>query len=83
MEPDASTRLIEKLRLFATETLDDDERALLATLLAPGVDRAYASTDEVTGYDLEQWSGAPLPEALVDALRSSGVRVVGLDERSS
>ena len=82
MEPDAATRLIAKLRAFA-ETLDDDERPLLAMLLAPGVDRAYAGTEEVTGYDLEQRSGAPLPEALADALRSSDVRVVGLDDQSS
>lgn len=83
MDPEAATRLISKLRAFVIEALDDDERTLLAMLLAPGVDRAYADADEVTGYGLEQRSAVPFPEALVDALRSSGVRVVGLDDHSS
>lgn len=82
MEPDAATRLIAKLRGFVSEDLDEDERALLAMLLAPGVERAYADPEEVTGYGLEQSSGASLPEALVDALRRGGVRVVGLDDDS-
>lgn len=81
VEPDAATRLIAKLRAFVMDDLDEGERALLAMLLAPGVERAYDS-DEVSGFGLEQSSGAPLPQALAEALRSANVRVIGLDDSS-
>jgi hypothetical protein len=83
MDPAAAERLITKLRTFATEILDDDERALLATLLAPGIARAYADADEVRGFGIDEWSGAPLTEALVEAVRSGGLRVVGLEDQPS
>lgn len=79
MEPDAATRLIAKLRTFATETLDEEERSFLALLLAPGIERAYGDADEVRGFGVEEWSGASLAEA-VAALRAAGVRVVGLED---
>ena len=70
-------RLILKLREFR-ESLDPAERELLAALLAPGIAQALASHpggDDVTGF--AQTSFAPLPKALVDAVRGSGLRVVG------
>jgi hypothetical protein len=79
MGSEPADRLISKLRKFA-ETLDERERALFATLLAPGVARAYGEADDVHGFGMEEWSGVPLPDALVDALRASGVRVVGLED---
>jgi hypothetical protein len=65
----AAERLVMKLREFR-ETLDGDERELLAILLAPGIAQAFRS-DEVTGY--AQSPFAPLPQALADALRQSRV----------
>lgn len=69
--------MVEKVKHFAA-TLDDDERALFAVLLAPGVAQAYADTDEVTGFAATVF--APLPDALAAAVRSAGLRVVGLDD---
>lgn len=79
MDADAADRMLAKLRTFATEALDADERALLASLLAPGIERAHAHADEVRGYGMEGWSGSPLNDALDEAVRRSGLRVVGLD----
>jgi hypothetical protein len=76
MGVDAADRLLEKLRLFIAVELDEDERTMLAALLAPGVARAYSS--EVQAFGVEGWSPADLPEALVEALRGGGVRVEGL-----
>jgi hypothetical protein len=70
-------RLIVKLREFR-EGLDPAERELLAALLAPGIAQALASDpsgDDVTGYSQSPF--APLAQALVEAVRESGLRVVG------
>lgn len=71
-------RLIEKLRAFIARDLDAEERELLGQLLAPGIALAYEE-DEVEGFVATEWSSHALPRFLVDALRTSGVRVVGLD----
>ena len=76
MEPSAADRLLEKVRRFVADNLDEDERALFASLIAPGVARAY--TGEVETFGMSGWSPADLPDALVDALRDGGVRVQGL-----
>jgi hypothetical protein len=73
----AVERLLEKLRRFVADELDEQERVVLAALLAPGVAMAYGET-EVTGFGTTAL--APLPELLVEGLRSSGIRVVGLEE---
>ena len=73
---EAATRLLEKLRGFVADQLDDEERALLAVLLAPGVAMAYPS-DEVVGFGAD-WRPDALPEALAEALRRGGLRVEGL-----
>jgi hypothetical protein len=73
----AVERLLAKLRRFAAEELDAEERVVLASLLAPAVSMAYDETD-VTGFG----TTAPgrLPVVLTEALRRSGVRVVGLGD---
>ena len=76
MHATAAERLLEKVRQFIAEDLDDEERALFATLIAPGVARAYS--DEVESFGTSGWSPADLPDSLVNALRESGVRVEGL-----
>lgn len=73
---EAAGRLLDKLRSFVTDELDDDERALLAVLLAPGVALAYPE-DEVVGFSAD-WRATALPEVLAEALRSGGIRVEGL-----
>lgn len=75
MESAAAERLLAKLRDFIATELDQDERALLGALIAPGVAQAHA---EVNGFAQGGWSPEDLPRALVTALRDSGVRVEGL-----
>ena len=78
MNDDAAERLLAKLRRFVAEELDPEERAMLASLLAPAVARVWGG-DEVEGYGLADWSPEALPEALRDALRRGAVRIVGLE----
>ena len=70
--------MLEKLRTFVGEALDDEERVLLGQLLAPGIARAY-NEPEVEGFTMTEWSPHALPQSLVNALRRHGVRVVGLE----
>ena len=72
---DAAETMLAKLRAFASSALDDDERPLLAALLAPGVARAYARP-EVEGFGLPGWAPADLPGALADAVRDRNLRIV-------
>lgn len=72
-------RLVDKLRNFAQTELDGDERALFAMLVAPGVAQAYPE-DDVHGFAMTDWNPHPLPDELVNALRSGGLRVIGLGE---
>jgi len=73
----AAERLLDKLRRFIATELDQDERAMFATLLAPGVASAHTD-EEVTAFGMTAWSTASLPDALVDALDRQGVTVSGL-----
>ena len=73
----AADRLLEKLRQFIATELDPDERAMFATLLAPGVARAHTD-EEVAAFGMTAWSPASLPGALADALDREGVKVSGL-----
>jgi hypothetical protein len=80
IDTEPACRLVQKLREFAQTRLDPDERALLAVLLAPGVARAYEDDETVTaGVPAVEWSTRNLPDSLVRALRTGGIRVVGLD----
>lgn len=69
---DTAERLLAKVREFAA-SLDDDERALFATLIAPGVARAYQEDDEVVGGPgahvaaVEVASGLAQPPGVVQA----------------
>jgi hypothetical protein len=78
MDRNTAVRLLAKLKVFADD-LDADERELLGQLLAPGIARAYDSEPEVSGFAMTEWSENALPDALVDAIRSSGVRLVWHD----
>jgi hypothetical protein len=73
---ESAARLLDKLREFVRDELDDDERALLAVLLAPGVAMAYGD-DEVVGFSAD-WRASALPEVLARTLREGGLRVEGL-----
>lgn len=75
MDEAAIERLLAKLRHFAAEELDESERVVLASLLAPAIAIAYGES-EVSGFGTTEL--APLPEVLVESLRRSGLRVVGL-----
>lgn len=63
MDEAAAIRLLAKLRAFVEERLDDEERGLFATLLAPGVAQAHAG-EEVAGFAVTGWTLSSLPEAL-------------------
>lgn len=76
-----AARLLDKLRTFVG-SLDDDERAVMAALLAPGVATAYTEeTDltepEVVGFGMETtpWQAARLPDALTDRIRDQHLRI--------
>ena len=76
----AADQLLAKLREFA-QTLDEEQRRLLAALLAPGVARALepdSDDDEVAGFGLVEWLPSRLPAALEHALRERDIRVEGL-----
>lgn len=60
------------------DELDDEERALFAALVAPGVACAYVEA-EVTGFEANEWVPTTLPDALAAALRRNQVRVQGFD----
>lgn len=75
----AAERLLDKIKAFVVTELDPEERALFGALLAFGLGVAYPDQDpEVQAFDMVHWSGAALPEALVEALRRTGVTVSGL-----
>jgi len=77
---EAADRLLEKVRTFVAEQLDDQEAALFAALVAPGIAEAYME-NEVVGFDSEvDWRPGALPDSLTEAVRSSGIRVEGLGE---
>jgi hypothetical protein len=90
-ELEVAHSLLDKVRTFVRTQLTDEESEMFASLLAPGVSLAYADLgDDVTGFaapgsgssgagDVD-WRPGALPAALGEALRNSGVRVVGLDE---
>ena len=72
----AADSLITRVREFSS-TLTSAERSLFALLLAPGIAQAYPSVgiDEVEGFGLVDWSPGALPNHLVQAVRTGGLRV--------
>ncbi len=68
-------RALGKLRTFVA-ALDDDERAVVAALLAPGVASAYAEPDaDVVGFEMTGWSPERLPDSLAARIRAQHIRV--------
>jgi hypothetical protein len=75
---DAADRLLVKVRAFVAERLDEEEAALFAALVAPGIARAYVE-DDVVGFGADvDWRPGALPDSLAEAVRSGGIRVEGL-----
>jgi hypothetical protein len=83
-------RVLAKLRSFV-ESLDDQERAVLAALLAPGVAQAYEPEEDVSGFvtledgslqaelagsAVADWLPSRLPEYLAASVREHGWRIV-------
>ena len=75
---DPASRLLDKLRQFVAEQLDDDERQAFAALLAPGVARAHEPDAEVVGFSASEWLPGALPEHLSEAIRDRDLRIEGL-----
>jgi hypothetical protein len=75
---DVARRLLDKVRAFVTEDLDEEEGALFAALIAPGVSLAYPE-DEVYGFG-SVWRPDGLPETLAKAVVEAGIRVEGLKD---
>jgi hypothetical protein len=74
-----ATRLLEKLRAFVG-ALDDEERAVMAALLAPGVASAYTQPEpepEVVGFGMgtSVWQPERLPESLTGRIRDQHLRI--------
>gem|GEM_PF-5436620 len=72
----AADRLLVKLQAFV-ESLDDEERQLLAALLAPGVAQAHVEP-EVAGFAVSgdgTWRVAQLPESLASRIRDGRLRI--------
>ncbi len=67
--------MLEKVRHFIV-TLDDQERALFAALLAPGIAAAWDADDEVEGFGTE-WSTSRVQDHLHEAVRRHEIRVEG------
>ncbi len=80
-EKAAAQRLLAKIRTFVSEQLSDDEAALFAALVAPGVARAYQDDGDVQGFGSDvDWRPGALPDSLAEAVRDGGVRVEGLGD---
>lgn len=75
-EQSAASRLLAKLSEFVA-TLDDDERQMLAALLAPGVAKVWQEEAEVEGFAVD-WMPSSMPEALEVAVRDKHLRIEGL-----
>lgn len=73
-DEDVAERLLEKLRRFIREDLDEQERAAMAVLVAPAVARANGA-DDVTGFAADSWEPAPLPEHLARVVRETHIRI--------
>ncbi len=85
--PDPAERVLERLRALVAE-FDPEERAVLATLLAPGVALAYTERKEegeVTAFDGSSpdatlgdvgWTAERLPSYLTAAIRRRELRIV-------
>lgn len=64
--------LLEKIQQFVA-TLDEDERTMFATLIAPGVAAAWEDLDDVSGFAADSATADWAPSSLGDHL-SAAVR---------
>ena len=74
-----AVRLLDKLRSFVG-SLDNEERAVMAALLAPGVASAYVddeSEPEVVGFGMATvpWRPERLPDTLSGRIREQHLRI--------
>jgi hypothetical protein len=67
---DAADRLLTKLRAFA-ESLESEEREVLAALIGPGIARALGG-DEVEAFSLGGQESERLARGLVETYRRRG-----------
>jgi hypothetical protein len=74
---DAAQSLMQKIRQFSAD-LDNEERALFAALIAPGIARAHQPEPEVEGFGLTSWLPSRLPTRLEETIRDEDIRVEGL-----
>ena len=51
MQDDTAAAFLAKLRRFAEDELDEEERRMLGMLLGPGIAAIYAPDDDVLGFD--------------------------------
>ncbi len=78
-DKEAARRLLAKIRTFVADQLDEEEAALFAALVAPGVARAYQDDGEVEGFGADvDWRPGALPDSLAEAVRDGRIRVEGL-----
>lgn len=76
---EVADRLLAKIRTFVSDQLSDDEAAMFAALVAPGVAEAFHE-GEVVGFGSDvDWQPGALPDSLAEAVRKGGIRVEGLD----
>jgi hypothetical protein len=74
LDPQVASAALAKLRVFV-ESLDEDERSVVAALLAPAVAQAYAEEPDVVGFEADDWLPAHLPDVLMDEVRTHGWRI--------
>ncbi len=76
LDPAVASAALAKLRVFV-ESLDEDERSVVAALLAPAVAQAYAEEPDVVGFEAEAeaWLPTHLPDVLMDEVRTHGWRI--------
>ncbi len=75
---DVASRMLDKLKDFVADELDDDERQAFAALLAPGVALAHEPDSEVEAFGANQWAPTTLPDRLRSAIRDRDLRIEGL-----
>ena len=73
-EEDVAERLLEKLRRFIRDDLDERERAVMAVLVAPAIARANGTPD-LTDTSPGKWDPAPLPDHLLRAMSAAAIRI--------
>jgi uncharacterized protein (DUF2267 family) len=74
----AADRLLAKIRTFVADRLTEEEAALFAALLAPGVACAYDDSAATASPSDVEWCPHALPDSLAEAVRDRAIRVQGL-----